>query len=221
MKGYSAGRVAARAGAMRRALGSPWASTTTPTAGHYDSTGSSGGRSVAITDAHRAWLPNDASVPSREAELSRRLADARGREVVFVAHCLLDETPAISLAPSTRAPRPSSSRCCSGTWQASLLVAALLILAGCGGDGGAERPKAAACEDVPFTANSDDIAAEIRASGVSCDEARALVRDSNGAPRPDFRGYSCTTRRVQGETVLVHSIWRCARGDAVITWKRF
>ena len=31
------------------------------------------------------------SVRSREAELSARLADARGREVVFVAHCLLDE----------------------------------------------------------------------------------------------------------------------------------
>lgn len=31
------------------------------------------------------------SVRSREAELSARLADARGREVVFVVHCLLDE----------------------------------------------------------------------------------------------------------------------------------
>lgn len=106
-------------------------------------------------------------------------------------------------------------------WRASLLVTALLIPAGCGGDDGAERTKAAVCEDVPFTADSDDIAAEIRATGVSCEEARALVRDSDGAPGPHFRGYSCTSRQVQGETVLVHRAWRCVRGDAVISWKRF
>jgi hypothetical protein len=106
-------------------------------------------------------------------------------------------------------------------WRASLLVTALVIPAGCGGDSGTEPAKAAVCEDVAFTANSDDIAAEIRATGVSCAEARALVRDSDGAPGPGFRGYSCTGRQVEGETVLVHSAWRCARGDAVITWKRF
>jgi hypothetical protein len=105
--------------------------------------------------------------------------------------------------------------------RASLLVMVLLIPAGCGGDGGADRAKAEVCEDVPFTANSDDVAAEIRATGVSCEEARVLVRDSDGAPGAGFRGYACTSRQVQGETVLVHSAWRCARGDALITWKRF
>ena len=109
----------------------------------------------------------------------------------------------------------------SGRWRASLVAAVLLALAGCGSDDAARRAKPAGCEDVPFTANSDDIAAEIRVAGVSCDEARALVRDSDGTPGPEFHGYACTVRQVQGETVLVHSAWRCTRGDAVITWKRF
>jgi hypothetical protein len=103
--------------------------------------------------------------------------------------------------------------------RAALLAGVLLILAGCGS--GSARPKVAACQDVPFTANSDDVAAEIRATGVSCDEARALVRDSDGAPGPEFRGYACTSRQVRGDPVLVHSAWRCARGDTKITWKRF
>jgi hypothetical protein len=118
--------------------------------------------------------------------------------------------------------RPASPRArLTRHWRTWLLVTALLMPAGCGDEDGAERAKATVCEDVPFTANSDDIAAEIRATGVSCAEARALVRDTDGAPGPDLRGYACTSRRVRGETVLVHSAWRCTRGDAVITWKRF
>lgn len=113
--------------------------------------------------------------------------------------------------------RPARS---SRHWRASLLVTALLLVSGCGGDDGSERAKFAVCEDVPFTANSDDIAAEIRAAGVSC-EARSFVRDTDGAPGPEFQGYACASRQVEGETVLVHSACRCARGDAVITWKRF
>ena len=46
---------------------------------------------VATTDALRGARPDHRSVRPREAELSERLADARGSEVVFVAHCLLDE----------------------------------------------------------------------------------------------------------------------------------
>ncbi len=105
--------------------------------------------------------------------------------------------------------------------RASFVAFTLLLLAGCGGEDTASHTQPTACEDVPFTANSDDLAAEIRATGVGCDEARDLVRDSDGAPGPAFRGYSCTSRQVQGETVLVHSAWRCTRDDALVTWKRF
>ena len=123
--------------------------------------------------------------------------------------------PSPSASSGARPSRPSRH------WRASLLVTALLLVAGCGGDDGGERAKFAVCEDVPFTANSDDIAVEIRAAGVSCDEARSFVRDTDGAPGRESRGYACTSRQVEGETVLVHSVWRCGRGDAVITWKRF
>lgn len=43
------------------------------------------------TDAERVARPHASDVRPREAQLSERLRDARGREVVFVAHCLLDE----------------------------------------------------------------------------------------------------------------------------------
>src|SRR5688572_27783060 len=106
-------------------------------------------------------------------------------------------------------------------WLALLAVATLAAPAGCGGGDGAAPATTLACEDVPFTADSDDVAAEIRATGVTCDDARALIRASDGAPARDFRGYVCTSRRVEGEAVLIHSEWRCARNGAVIAWKRF
>ena len=103
-----------------------------------------------------------------------------------------------------------------------LLIALMVpVLAGCGGDAARTPAKPVACADVPFTAGSDDVAAEIRATGVSCDEARALVRDADGAPGPQFRRYVCASRRVEGEAVLVHTFWRCTRNDVVITRKRY
>jgi hypothetical protein len=104
---------------------------------------------------------------------------------------------------------------------ALLVAAALVPMGGCGDREASAPARPVACEDVPFTADSDDVAAEIRAAGVSCDRARAVVRESGGAPGREFRGYDCTSRKVEGEAVLVHSVWRCTRGDALITWKRF
>lgn len=43
------------------------------------------------------------------------------------------------------------------------------------------------CASVPFTPASDDLAAEIRATGVSCAFARKFVRDSNGRPARTYR----------------------------------
>ena len=109
-----------------------------------------------------------------------------------------------------------SRRVCVAAVAAVLLTAA----AGCGADESQPRSSPVTCEDVAFTANSDDLAADIRATGIDCTEARTFIRDADGAPDPGFRGYTCTSRRVDGDA-LIHTVWRCNRGDEVIAWSRF
>ena len=109
-----------------------------------------------------------------------------------------------------------SHRLCGAALAAVLLPAA----AGCGADESRPRSSPITCDDVAFTANSDDLAADIRATGIDCTEARTFIRDADGAPGPGFRGYTCTSRRVEGDA-LIHTVWRCSRGDGVIAWSRF
>lgn len=78
------------------------------------------------------------------------------------------------------------------------------------------------CASVPFTPASDDLAAEIRATGVSCAFARKFVRDSNGRPARRYRGFTCARHRVaERETTLQHTRYRCTRASKTIRWKRF
>jgi hypothetical protein len=58
------------------------------------------------------------------------------------------------------------------------------------------------CPDIPFTANSDDIARDIRAGGVTCAAARDLVRDLHavigpvdGPSKATRKGWDCTVKR--------------------------
>ena len=114
------------------------------------------------------------------------------------------------------APSSLSRRLCVAALAAVLLAAA----AGCGTDESRPRTSTITCDDVAFTANSDNLAADIRATGIDCGEARAFIRDADGAPDPGFRGYTCTSRRVEGDA-LIHTVWRCSEGDRVIAWSRF
>ena len=78
------------------------------------------------------------------------------------------------------------------------------------------------CASVPFTPASDDLAADIRATGVSCAFARKFVRDSNGRPARSYRGFTCARHRVsQREATLPHTRYRCTRASKTIRWKRF
>jgi hypothetical protein len=108
----------------------------------------------------------------------------------------------------------TASRLCAVALAAVLLPAVV----GCGTD--ASRPAAVSCDDIAFTANSDDLAADIRATGIDCARARTFIRDADGAPGASFRGYTCTSRRVEGDA-LIHTTWRCTEDDTTIAWSRF
>lgn len=78
------------------------------------------------------------------------------------------------------------------------------------------------CASVSFTPASEDLAVEIRATGVSCAFARAFIRDSNGRPARSYRGFTCARHRVsEREATLQHTRYRCTRASKTIRWKRF
>jgi hypothetical protein len=77
------------------------------------------------------------------------------------------------------------------------------------------------CASVPFTPNSDDIAANVRALNVSCRTARDLIRRSGGHPPARFRGFSCTHRRVEEGVEMPYTRVRCVKGAARVRWDRF
>ncbi len=78
-----------------------------------------------------------------------------------------------------------------------------------------------ACADVAFTPASDDVAAAVRARGVTCAVARAFIRSSDGHPSARHRGYACTRTVVDIPEVLPHSRYDCRRGERRVTWKRY
>lgn len=102
----------------------------------------------------------------------------------------------------------------------AIVLVIALAAAGAGACGEDEPARAVTCEDVPFTPNSDDLAAEIRARGISCEDARAFIRDVDGAPGGGAQGYECTSERVDADT-LVHTRWRCEKGEVLVTWSRY
>ena len=101
---------------------------------------------------------------------------------------------------------------------ASLLLAAtaLLSLGGASTAGAATR----SCSQVNFTPNSDDLAGNIRVSGVTCRYARDLIRDSEGRPGKRFRGFTCTRAKVEVDT-LPYTRYRCTRPGDLIKWRRY
>ncbi len=77
------------------------------------------------------------------------------------------------------------------------------------------------CADVPFTPNSDDVAASIRTKDVSCRYARDFIRDSKGRPGPRYRGFTCERRNIEPAQGLPYLRFQCVRGVKAIHFKRF
>ena len=86
---------------------------------------------------------------------------------------------------------------------------------------GAHQPTTRACGQVAFTPNSDDVAARIRATGLTCGLARDFVRDSKGRPGDRFRGFRCTRSAVENPEGLPYTRYRCVGDGDVIRWRRF
>ncbi len=85
----------------------------------------------------------------------------------------------------------------------------------------AHEPKSRSCGQIGFTANSDDMAAKIRATGLTCGLARDFVRDSEGRPGAHFRGFRCRSAEVDNPEGLPYTRYRCVGEGDVIRWLRF
>ena len=75
------------------------------------------------------------------------------------------------------------------------------------------------CTQVNFTPQSDDVAASIRVSRVTCRYARRFIRETEGRPGATVRGWTCTRR--QFDDGLFHTKYRCTRGARVMRWSRY
>ncbi len=85
----------------------------------------------------------------------------------------------------------------------------------------AHEPKTRACGQIAFTADSEDMAANIRATGLTCGLARDFVRDSSGRPGDRFRGFRCRSTQVDNPDALPYTRYRCVGAGDVIRWRRF
>jgi hypothetical protein len=126
---------------------------------------------------------------------------------------------------------------------AVVVVATALLVGACSSDDGDDRaaptvtsttgakPTSATtaalqCEKIGFTANSDDVATEITATGIDCQEAGQLIRavhtgqnPVSGSPTLDIDGFRCTVAE-QPDDPLPATTFDCRRGDERVTWKK-
>ncbi len=83
------------------------------------------------------------------------------------------------------------------------------------------QPATKRCASVAFTPNSDDVAASIRVTGLTCALARDFIRDSAGRPGARFRGFSCTSTAVPNVQGMPYTRYRCTGAGDVIRWRRY
>jgi hypothetical protein len=99
----------------------------------------------------------------------------------------------------------------------ALLTLLALAPATAGAQGGATGTYRE-CGQIAFTPNSDDMAADITAKGVTCKVAREFVRAAKGRPGARLRGYSCTKKEL--DTALPSWRYRCVKDGKVIRWTK-
>ncbi|MFN2502697.1 MAG: hypothetical protein ABR540_00390 [Acidimicrobiales bacterium] len=88
-------------------------------------------------------------------------------------------------------------------------------------------PAVGECQDVGFAANSDNVAGDIVAYGLSCEEAESVVRSVggplgpvNGAPRGEAEGFTCVRTGQEEGRGLPSASYECTRGSQRITFTR-
>lgn len=86
-------------------------------------------------------------------------------------------------------------------------------------------PATAKCRSVPFTPNSEDLASDIEATGLACDEAEAFVRvagqrtSSGGPAELDVEGFHCERTRTEQDP-LPRAYYECVSGTKKVTFVR-
>ena len=105
----------------------------------------------------------------------------------------------------------------------SKIVSAVVLagLLGLPSGAAAHEVKTRACGQVGFTPDSEDMAADIRATGITCGIARDFVRDSSGRPGERFRGFRCRSTEVDRTDALPYTRYRCVADGDVIRWRRY
>ena len=98
---------------------------------------------------------------------------------------------------------------------------ALIGLLGLPAGASAHEVKTRACGQVALTPDSEDLAANIRATGLTCGLARDFVRDSEGRPDASFRGFRCRDTAVANPDGLPYVRYRCVGAGDVIRWRRY
>lgn len=89
----------------------------------------------------------------------------------------------------------------------------------------ASAPGVLECATVAFTPNSEDAASDVRATGLSCDEAESFVRragmqtSSGGPEEVDVDGYHCI-RTASQQDPLPRSSYECTNGPKTVTFVR-
>ena len=98
------------------------------------------------------------------------------------------------------------------------------VLAGCG-DGTTAQPLPVKCQSVGFTPNSEDGAFDVMATGLSCADAEAFVRNagartsSGGPPSVTVDGYRCVLTRSERDP-LPQAFYECTNGSRKVTFVR-
>lgn len=116
------------------------------------------------------------------------------------------------------------------------LLTALLAACGDGGNGNGNGATSTTsttsatqttqrCGNVGFTPNSDDVASDIVATGLSCAEAEAVVRvvaaplSATGPARSEGAGFTCVLTGRSTEA-LESATYECTSGTRRITFRR-
>jgi len=175
-----------------------------------------GGRAVIV----HANADNYANVPARYVRepdaTTKSTGDAGDRiacGVVGDGGPVTNTTESAAAATTTTSPRTTSSTAAPSTTRQAAATTTT------------RAAQTLDCQPVPFTPNSEDLASDIKATGLTCAEAEAFVRiagrqtSSGGPAELDVEGYHCVRTRTVQEP-LPRAFYECTSGAKKVTFVR-